>query len=472
MNDTRTDNNGLSLKNRVAYAGTDAAGNLLYCTLTSFINFYHTDVFGISIGTAAVIALIVRVINTATVPLWGIAIDKTNSKYGKSRPWFARLAIPFAVFMALTFFTPGLSGNAKVAYAAFTYLTASILYTGISTPITAILPNLSNDSYERTKLNSFRMIGGNVGYFITATFTLTLVSLLGGGDRQRGFCLTVLVYAVISAFMFFSAFCNTKEVNVESSKSLPIRDCFKALKSNWPWVIVVAGSTFYWLGNSTRTSSLIYYSRYYLGNESYVSILNALVLTQMLGVVAIPFLVRKMSKTMTMILGLLIAAAGQVSLGMAGRSFTVIVVAWVITSVGTGIAVSMPFAMLSDTVDYGEYKNGVRASGFLTAVGSAVGLQVGTGLGDFTPLKLMQHFGYVANQQQTASSLTAMKFGFSYLPAVFFIIGAAIMLFYVRYERNEKKVLEELELRRQNIDTDIQPETSGGRRKEVLAMEA
>lgn len=160
MNDTRTDNNGLSLKNRVAYAGTDAAGNLLYCTLTSFINFYHTDVFGISIGTAAAIALIVRVINTATVPLWGIAIDKTNSKYGKSRPWFARLAIPFAVFMALTFLTPGLSGNAKVAYAAFTYLTASILYTGISTPITAILPNLSNDSYERTKLNSFRMIGG------------------------------------------------------------------------------------------------------------------------------------------------------------------------------------------------------------------------------------------------------------------------------------------------------------------------
>lgn len=311
-----------------------------------------------------------------------------------------------------------------------------------------------------------------MGYFITATFTLTLVSLLGSGNRQRGFFLTVLVYAVLSAFMFFSAFWNTKEVNAGSSKSLPIKDCFKALKSNWPWVIVVAGSTFYWLGNSTRTSSLIYYSRYYLGNESYVSILNALVLTQMLGVVAIPFLVRKMSKTMTMILGLLIAAAGQVSLGMAGRSFTAIVIAWVITSVGTGIAVSMPFAMLSDTVDYGEYKNGVRASGFLTAVGSAVGLQVGTGLGDFTPLKLMQHFGYVANQQQTSSSLTAMKFGFSYLPAIFFIFGAAIMLFYVRYERNEKKVLEELELRRQNMDTDIQPELPGGRREEVLAMEA
>lgn len=231
---------GLSLKNRVAYAGTDAAGNLLYCTLTSFINYYHTDVFGISIGTAAVIALLVRIINTATVPLWGITIDKTKSKYGKSRPWFARLAIPFAVFMALTFFTPGLRGTSKVIYAGFTYLTASILYTGISTPITSILPNLSNDSYERTKLNSFRMIGGNVGYFITATFTLTLVSVLGQGNRQRGFFCTVLIYAVVSAAMFFFAFKNTKEVNMEDAdKSLPIKDCFKALKSNWPWVIVV-----------------------------------------------------------------------------------------------------------------------------------------------------------------------------------------------------------------------------------------
>lgn len=249
--------------------------------------------------------------------------------------------------------------------------------------------------------------------------------------------------------MFFFAFKNTKEVNMEAeAKSLPIKDCFRALKSNWPWLIVVLGSMFYWLGNSTRTSSLIYYARYYLENESYVSILNALVLTQMIGVVAIPFLTRKLSKTITMILGLLVAAAGQVCLGMAGANFPMLVAAWIVTSIGTGIAVSMPFAMLSDTVDYGEYKNGVRASGFLTAVGSAAGLQVGTGLGDFTPLKLMQHFGYVANQKQTAQSLAAMKFGFSYLPAIFFVVGAIVMLFYIRFERQESIVLKSLEKRR------------------------
>ena len=239
----------------------------------------------------------------------------------------------------------------------------------------------------------------------------------------------MVIYGIVAAAMFFYAFKNTKEVNMEeAAKSLSIKDCFRALKSNWPWLIVVLGSMFYWLGNSTRTSSLIYYSRYYLEDERYVSILNALVLTQMIGVVAIPFLTKKLSKTGTMIFGLLVAAVGQVSLGFAGNHFYLIVGAWIVASMGTGIAVSMPFAMLSDTVDYGEYKNGVRASGFLTAVGSAAGLQIGTGLGDFTPLKLMQHFGYVANQKQTASSLMAMKFGFSYLPAIFFIVGALVML--------------------------------------------
>lgn len=111
----------------------------------------------------------------------------------------------------------------------------------------------------------------------------------------------------------------------------------------------------------------------------------------------------------------------------------------------------MPFAMLSDTVDYGEYKNGIRASGFLTAVGSATGLQVGTGLGDFIPLKLLQYFGYIPNQEQTVQALNAMKFGFSYLPAIFFIVGGIVMLFYIHYERQEKNILDTLEERRKKM---------------------
>jgi len=121
---------------------------------------------------------------------------------------------------------------------------------------------------------------------------------------------------------------------------------------------------------------------------------------------------------------------------------------WVLAALGTGIAVSMPFAMLSDTVDYGEWKNGIRASGFLTAIGSSFCIKMGSGIGSFIPSKIMEKFGYIPGQEQTASALGAIHFSFVWLPAICFVIGALIMVFYFKYEKNEKNVRRELEIHR------------------------
>lgn len=438
----------LSLVNKLAYASTDTAGNLLYCTLTSFILYFYTDVFGISVGMAGTILLVARIFDSLDAPIWGLIIDHTHSKYGQSRPWFLWLAVPFGIFITLSFLTPDLSMSQKAIYAMITYLLAGIIYTGISTPITAILPNLSNDSDERIQLNSYRMIGGNFGYFVTASFTLPLVTFFGGGNDKKGFFITVLAYSIVAILMFLFAFSKTKEINVSAEESLPIRDSFKAMKSNWPWVIIVLGNIFYWLGNTVRTSTVIYYAQYNLGHKEYASILNGLVLAQIIGVAMIPFVVKRISKTYTMMFGLGIAAFGQVLIGFSGKNFTLIIISWIIAAVGTGIAVSMPFAMLSDTVDYGEWKNGIRASGFLTAIGSSFCIKMGSGIGGFIPSMIMEKGGYVPNHTQTASSLSAIHFSFVWLPAICFVIGAIIMVIYLKYERNENTIKGELELRR------------------------
>lgn len=145
---------------KISYSLTDTAGNLLYCVISSYLLYFYTDVFGLSIGIAGTLLFITRFIDAIDAPIWGILIDRTKSKYGQSRPYFLWLAIPFAVFMVLTFTTPNWSESGKIAYAAITYIIAGILYTGISTPITSILPNLSTNSNERVVLNSFRMVGG------------------------------------------------------------------------------------------------------------------------------------------------------------------------------------------------------------------------------------------------------------------------------------------------------------------------
>lgn len=432
----------------LAYASTDAAGNLLYCTVTTFILYYYTDIFGLSVAAAGTILLAARILDAFDAPVWGFIIDHTHTKWGQSRPYFLWMAFPFAILFILMFWSPQLSTTGKFWWAMITYLLFGISYTGMSTPITAILPNLSNDSEQRMKLNSTRMIGGNIGYLVTATFMLGIVSFLGHGNEAMGWRYAAVIFGVIGFALLLFAFSDTREINTSKQKSLPIISSIKAAKSNWPWFILVVVFVFYWLGNSSRTSVVVYYAQYNLGHQAFASILNALVMFQMLGMVLIPFLVKKFKKSYVLIMGMCLAALGQIMIAFTGQSMVMLAIAWSIASVGTGISVSMPFAMLSDTVDYGEWKNGIRASGFLTAIGSSFAIKIGSGLGGWAPSMILNHAGYKAGATQTAASLSAIQFSISWLPAIFFIVGAAIMILYIKFENQETQVKTDLMTRR------------------------
>ena len=440
----KVEDSKMSLKKVLAYASTDTAGNLLYCTMTSFIMYFYTDVFGISVAATGTILLIARIFDALDAPIWGLIIDHTNTKWGKNRPYWLWLAIPFGLTVFLTFLAPDLSPTAKVVYALITYIVAGMVYTGVATPITAILPNLTNNSTERVRLNSWRSNGGMIGYLITASFTLPLVAFFGNGNDKLGFQITVGIYAVIAIALLLFAFSGTREINTSSIKSIPIRESFRAMKGNWPWITLVLAFIFYWLGNTSRTATVIYYAQYNLDNKNLASILNGLVIFQMISITIIPFIVKKFLKTHTQILGFVVAALGQIIIAFSGSSVSMIIFGWVVASLGTGIAVTLPFAMLSDTVDYGQWKTGVRASGFLTAIGSSFCIKIGSGLGSFIPSIIMGKAGYVANATQTATSLAAIKFCFTWLPAIFFIVGALIMLNYTKYERNEENIRKQL----------------------------
>lgn len=447
-------NKSVPFHRMLAYASTDTAGNLLYTTVTTFILYYYTDVFGLTVAAAGTILLAARILDAFDAPVWGFIIDHTHTKWGQSRPYFLWMAFPFAIFFILMFWSPNLSHTAKFWWAMVTYLLFGISYTGVGTPISSILPNLSNNSEERIKLNSTRMIGGNIGFFITATFTLTFVAFFGRGNDVSGWRTTAIVLAIIGFALLMFAFTDTREINTQSQKSLPIMSSIKAAKSNWPWFILVIVFIFYWLGNASRTSVLVYYTQYNLGHKEFASILNALVMFQIIGMLLIPFLVKKFKKTHVLIFGMCLAAIGQLLISMTGSSLIALGAAWSLASIGTGISVSMPFAMLSDTVDYGEWKNGIRASGFLTAIGSSFAIKIGSGLGGWAPSMILNHAGYKAGVTQTAASLSAIKFSFSYLPAIFFVIGALIMVLYLKYEKKETTIKADLIDRRGQVAED------------------
>ncbi len=145
-----------------------------------------------------------------------------------------------------------------------------------------------------------------------------------------------------------------------------------------------------------------------------------------------------------MLIGLAIGAIGQAMMAFVGGNFILVIIAWSVGVLGSALAMAMPFAMLADTVDFGEWKSGIRASGFLTAVGSAFCIQLGSGFGSFIPSKILNVAGFVANKTQTHQASSAISFCFIWLPVIIYGIVACIMIFYRKYEKMEPQIKADL----------------------------
>ncbi|KAA8823206.1 MFS transporter [Bifidobacterium reuteri] len=453
----------LPLKEKVSYLSTDMAGNLLYSSLGTYIMFFYTDVFGITAAAAGWILLIARIGDCISAPVWGSIVDHTKTKWGQSRPFFLWMAVPFALTVFLAFTAPDLPPAGKVVYATITYiLAAGLVYTGIQTPITAILSNLTPDPAERVKANTFRLSGGLFGTFITAVCTLPLVNwagkaITGETNQKVGFMFTFAVYGVIAVALLWFAFRNIREHNYDpkTQNPLPFKESLHAIKGNWPWITLIIAFVIFWIAQEDRMSVAVYYAKYNLNNENLATVLNGMQILGLITTFLIPPLSKKLGKagkTDTMILGMVMAIVGQLLLLTASNSFALFVVFWAISILGAAMALAMPFAMLADTVDYGEWKNGIRAAGLLSAVGASFCIQFGSGLGNLIPSKIMAAAGYVANQQQTPEALNAIQFCFIWLPIIVYAICIFIMLFYRRFEKNEPAIRAALADRRAKAD--------------------
>jgi sugar (glycoside-pentoside-hexuronide) transporter len=449
MNEGKT-----SYAKRFSYAASDTAGQLVFCVISFYLLKFYTDVYGISAATAGTILLIARCVDAVDAPVWGIIFDKTHSRWGKSRPWFLWLCVPFATFGVLTFLTPNLSHTGKVIYAAVTYICCSVLYTGINTPVTSILSALTPDPRERVTLTCFRMFGSKLGVLFVNLTALKLVEFFGHGDDRKGFMIVMPIYATGTILLFLTAFWNLeelKEIVAEERKPLPVKDSFRALKGNWPWFIIFASSLLFWIAFIARVSVAPYFFEYTLHRKDLISTAFALDFISLATAFALPFFCRWTSKRNVWFIGLLGMVIGQliVWLGVQNDlSLPLIMTGWAFGFLASGMAMAMPFSVLSDSVDYGEWKTGIRAAGFLTAIGAAFCLKAGSGLGGALPAWIMNACGYVPNVEQSAASLQGIEIGIIWLPAIFFALSAVPVWFYEKYERLEPQIQAELEQRR------------------------
>lgn len=441
----------MNFTKRISYGASDTAGQLVFCVISFYLLKFYTDVYGLPAAVAGNILLVARLVDAMDAPVWGIIFDKTRSRWGKSRPWFLWLCVPFATFGVLTFLTPDLGHTAKIYYAAGTYIVCSVLYTGINTPVTSILSVLTDDPRERVTLTCFRMFGSKFGVLIVNLTVFRLVQYLGHGDDRMGFMIVMPIYAVCSVLLFLLAFRNLEEVVHEERKSNRIGDSLRAIKGNWPWIIIFASGLCFWIAFISRICAAPYFFQYCLKRPDLTSIANSLDFVSLATVFCLPFLCRVISKRNAWLLGLagMIVGQGIIGLGVSnGNSVAIIMTGWTFGFLASGVAMAMPFSLLSDSVDYGEWKTGVRAAGFLTAIGAAFCLKAGSGLGGALPAWIMSAHGYVPNVPQTAESIAGIEQGLIWLPAVFLLLSCLPVLTYGQFESLEPQIHADLENRR------------------------
>jgi sugar (glycoside-pentoside-hexuronide) transporter len=440
---------------RLSYAASDVAGQLLFCWVIWYVPYFYTDICKIPAAAVAAILLATRFLDALDAPLWGILVDRTRSRWGKSRPWFLWLSLPFGIFGVLTFLAPGLGYSAKLGYAAVTYAGCNILFTGINTPVTSILPALTADPKERLTLTTFRMLGSKLGVLIVNLAGLGLVRYLGHGNDRKGFVLTVSLFAVASVALFLIAFCNLREI-VVPSRPQSVRETFGAMKGNWPWLIVVTSTLLFWMGFISRITVAPHFFKYVLHRPDLLGLANGLDFASLATAIPLPWLCRIMPKARLWAVGLAGMVLGQSILwlgAMRGHDLGLCLTGWTVGFVFSGAAMTLPFSMLADTVDYGEWKRGVRAAGLLTAIGGAFCFKVGAGLGGAVPMWLLHAGGYLEGKEQPPAVVAALDWGIVGVPAVCFALALLPALFYGRFERLEPQIHAALEQRRTGQDS-------------------
>ncbi|HAN79724.1 MAG TPA: MFS transporter, partial [Bacteroidales bacterium] len=229
----------LSVKEKIGYSLGDTASHFVWDMVGFWLLFFYTDIYGISAAAAGTIMLIARFWDMAIDPVIGVVSDRTNTRWGKFRPYILFGAVPYAVLAILTFTTPNFGETGKILYAGATYILLMTAYAMINLPYSALGAVMTDDTYERAGLNTYRFIAGFIGQFVVTGLALTIAEFFGNGDKAQGFQYTVVLFAVLSLIFFFITFKTTKErVQPPKEQVNSLKADIGNLFKNKAWIIL------------------------------------------------------------------------------------------------------------------------------------------------------------------------------------------------------------------------------------------
>jgi len=457
----------IGLKEKVGYGLGDAASSMFWKLFGSYLMIFYTDVFGLPAAAVGTMFLITRIWDSAFDPIVGVIADRTNTRWGKFRPFLLFLAVPFAVFGILTFITPDLSDTGKLIYAYVTYSLMMMIYSAINVPYASLLGVISPNPKDRNVLSTFRMTFAYIGSFVVLLLFMPMVNFFSKNskaieDQQYGWLMSVIVIAAVCAILFYMCFAFTKErVKPIKEKQAPLKDDIKDLFRNRPWWILLGAGIAALIFNSIRDGATVYYFKYYLVEDSFGSInlfsipfvLSGLYLAvgqaaNIIGVILAAPVSNRIGKRHTYMMAMIIATVLSIVFYWLDKdNLALIFVLQVLISICAGSIFPLLWSMYADCADYSELKTGNRATGLIfssSSMSQKIGWAVGTAITGW----LLGYFGFQANEAQNPETINVIRMFLSFLPAAGTILSVIFIYFYPLSESKMKDIGIQLDQKR------------------------
>jgi Na+/melibiose symporter-like transporter len=487
----------LSVLEKAGYSLGDGAANFVYMTMILFqLNFY-TDTMGIAAGIAGTLLLVGRFWDAFFDPMMGVMADRTNTRWGKFRPWVLWTALPWAIVMVLAYRVPGFRYGPTLVYAAVTNILLMTLYSANNTPYSAMTAVMTGDVNERTSLSSYRFVAALVAQLIVGGFTLPLVAKFGQGNNAKGWQMTIGLWAMICVACFVITFLSTRErIQPVAQEKVSIRQSFGTLGKIGPWIAMFIVTLAHFTANAMRDGTVIYFFQYYVNKDRLFDFLRGAGLPYAAGgasaggwwfsllnhfglvinadrtnVSSVGFSLWNMSGQVVLVIGVLFSTYLSIKFGkkavaltgfalttlfMAGFIFlppdniwAIFVMVW-LRSLVYAPTIPLLWAMFADVVDYAEWKTGRRTTGVIYAT-VLFALKVGLSLGGFLAGWLLSGYGYRPKVAQTVHALLGIRLTISIYPAILYCVIVGALCFYPIGKKLNLQIQDELAERRQGV---------------------
>jgi len=449
------------------YGFGDFASSMFWKLFSVYLLYYYTDVFGIAAAAVGTMFLITRVWDTALDPLIGIISDRTDTKWGKFRPYILWMAVPFGIIGVMTFTSPGFSAAANLVYSYVTYTLMMMVYSAINVPYASLMGVMTPNIKDRTTLSTFRFIFAFAGSILVLACAEPLVSVfsktsLGIPDVQKGWQLTMMVFAVIAVVLFYFTFAWTRErVKPPKEQKASLKADLANLFKNKPWFILLGAGVSTLIFNSLRDGSVIYYFKYYFTHQQAfrLPVLDVainystlyLVLGQaanIIGVVLAKPVSDKIGKKNTFLYSMIMACILSCIFFLFDKNDIVLIFSFqFLISICAGSVFPLLWSMYADIADYSEYTAGRRATGLIFS-SSSMSQKLGWTLGGALTGWLLALWGFEANTAQTQEAQTGIRMMLSFVPAIGALLSAAFIIFYKLNDTFMMEVSNELVSRR------------------------